>query len=198
LLTVLVFTVYFLLDLPRLRHGAVRLFPVDRRARYGAMVDVVVDKVGTYMIGRLAIGLIGGVVAGIALTALRIPYALPLAVTIGLLDLIPLVGHPVGSVIAVLVALATVPLWPNTVALVVLLLAYQQVENYLLAPRILSQSVEISSSAVLLATLLGATILGLVGALMAIPIAAAVKVLLVQQIDEHEATARRLSGPPGT
>src|SRR5207247_7627733 len=61
-LTVLVFTVYFLLDLPRLRHGVVRLFPVDRRARYGAMVGGVVAKVGTYMIGRLAIGLMGGVV----------------------------------------------------------------------------------------------------------------------------------------
>jgi predicted PurR-regulated permease PerM len=188
-LTVLVFTVYFLLDLPRLRRGVVRLFTVDRRARYGAMVDVMVDKVGTYMIGRLAIGLLGGVVAGIALAVLRVPYALPLAILIGLLDVIPLLGHPLGSVIAVLVALLTVPLWPTTVVLIVVLLAYQQVENYLIGPRILGHSVEISSAAVLLATLLGAAILGVVGALMAIPIAAAVKVLLVQQIDQHEATA---------
>jgi predicted PurR-regulated permease PerM len=188
-LTVLVFTVYFLLDLPRLRHGVVRLFPVDRRARYGAMVDVMVDKVGTYMIGRLAIGLMGGVVAGIALAVLRVPYALPLAIVIGLLDVIPLLGHPLGSVIAVLVALFTVPLWPTTVVLILVLLAYQQVENYLIGPRILGHSVEISSAAVLLATLLGAAILGVVGALMAIPIAAAVKVLLVQQIDQHEAAA---------
>src|SRR6266496_37845 len=69
-LTVLVFTISFLFDLPRLRRGIVRLFTVDRRARYTAMVDVVVDKVGTYMIGRLTIGLIGGVVAGIALAGL--------------------------------------------------------------------------------------------------------------------------------
>jgi predicted PurR-regulated permease PerM len=188
-LTVVVFTIYFLLDLPRLRHGVVRLFTVDRRVRYAAMVDIVVDKVGTYMMGRLTIGLIGGVVAGIALAALGIPYALPLAILIGLLDVIPLLGHPVGTVIAVLVALVTVPLWPTTVALVAILLAYQQFENYLIAPRVLSQSVEISSAAVLLATLVGAATLGLVGALMAIPIAAAVKVLLVQQIDQHEATA---------
>jgi predicted PurR-regulated permease PerM len=189
LLTVLVFTVYFLLDLPRLRRGVVRLFTVDRRPRYGAMVDIVVDKVGTYMIGRLAIGLIGGVVAGIALAVLGVPYALPLAIVIGLLDVIPLLGHPVGSVLAVLVALLTVPLWPTTVVLILVLLAYQQVENYLIGPRILGHSVEISSAAVLLATLLGAAVLGVVGALMAIPIAAAVKVLLVQQIDQHEAAA---------
>ena len=189
MLTVLVFTIYFLLDLPRLRRGVVRLFTVDRRARYGAMVDIMVDKVGSYMIGRLAIGLLGGAVAGIALAALRVPYALPLAILIGLLDVIPLLGHPVGTVVAVLVALFTVPLWPTTVLLVVVLLAYQQVENYLIGPRILGHSVEISPAAVLLATLLGAAILGVVGALMAIPIAAAVKVLLVQQIDQHEAAA---------
>jgi predicted PurR-regulated permease PerM len=188
-LTVLVFTVYFLLDLPRLRRGVVRLFTVDRRARYGAMVDIVVDKVGAYMIGRLAIGLLGGVVAGIALAVLRVPYALPLAILIGLLDVIPLLGHPVGSVIAILVALVTVPLWPTTAVLAVVLLAYQQVENYLIGPRILGHTVEISSAAVLLATLVGGAILGVVGALMAIPIAAAVKVLLVQQIDQHEAAA---------
>jgi predicted PurR-regulated permease PerM len=187
LLTVLVFTIYFLLDLPRLRRGVVRLFTVDRRARYAAMVDIVVDTVGAYMIGRLAIGLLGGLVAGIALAVLRVPYALPLAILIGLLNVIPLLGHPVGSVIAILVALFTVPLWPTTVLLILVLLAYQQVENYLIAPRILGHTVEISSAAVLLATLLGAAILGVVGALMAIPIAAAVKVLLVQQIDQHEA-----------
>ena len=192
-LTVLVFTVYFLLDLPRLRRGVVRLFTVDRRARYGAMVDIVVDKVGAYMIGRLAIGLLGGVVAGIALAVLRVPYALPLAILIGLLDVIPLLGHPVGSVIAILVALVTVPLWPTTAVLAVVLLAYQQVENYLIGPRILGHTVEISSAAVLLATLVGGAILGVVGALMAIPIAAAVKVLLVQQIDQHEAAAAAAS-----
>jgi predicted PurR-regulated permease PerM len=87
------------------------------------------------------------------------------------------------------VALLTVPLWPTTVVLIAVLLGYQQIENYLIGPRILGHSVEISSAAVLLATLLGAAILGVVGALMAIPIAAAVKVLLVQQIDQHEATA---------
>ena len=141
------------------------------------------------MIGRLAIGLLGGVVAGIALAVLRVPYALPLAILIGLLNVIPLLGHPVGSVIAILVALLTVPLWPTTIVLIAVLLGYQQIETYLIGPRILGHSVEISSAAVLLATLLGAAVLGVVGALMAIPIAAAVKVLLVQQIDQHEATA---------
>ncbi|HZD37604.1 MAG TPA: AI-2E family transporter [Actinomycetes bacterium] len=188
-LTVVVFTVYFLLDLPRLRHGVVRLFPVDRRQRYGRMVDIMVTKVGDYMIGRLAIGFIAGLVAFAALSVLGVPYPLPLAIFIALLDLIPLIGHPIGSVAALIMALITKGLWPTTVLLGIVFLVYQQIENYFIGPRVLRHSVDISAAAVLLAALIGAAILGVVGALIAIPIAAALKVVLVQQIDQHEANA---------
>ncbi|HZD71745.1 MAG TPA: AI-2E family transporter [Actinomycetes bacterium] len=188
-LTVVVFTVYFLLDLPRLRHGVVRLFPVDRRQRYGRVVDIMVTKVGDYMIGRLAIGFIAGLVAFAALSLLGVPYPLPLAIFIALLDLIPLIGHPIGSVAALVVALITKDLWPTTVLLGIVFLVYQQIENYFIGPRVLRHSVDISAAAVLLAALIGAAILGVVGALIAIPVAAALKVVLVQQIDQHEATA---------
>ena len=188
-LTVVVFTVYFLLDLPRLRRGLVRLFPVERRERYGHIADIMVEKVGDYMIGRLVIAFIGGSVAFVILEFLRIPYPLPLAIFIALLDLIPLLGHPIGSVAAVLAALVTKGFWPTTVLLIVLLVCYQQVENYLIAPRVLRHSVDISPAAVLLAALVGAAMLGVIGALVAIPIAAAFKVVLVRQIDQYEAEA---------
>jgi len=188
-LTVVVFTVYFLLDLPRLRHGVVRLFPVDRRERYGRVVDIMVNKVGDYMIGRLAIGFIAGVVAFAGLSALGVPYPLPLAIFIALLDLIPLIGHPISSVAALIVALITKDLWPTTVLLAIIFLVYQQIENYFIGPRVLRHSVDISAAAVLLTALIGAAILGVVGALVAIPIAAALKVVLVQQIDHYEAKA---------
>jgi predicted PurR-regulated permease PerM len=188
-LTVVVFTVYFLLDLPRLRRGVVRVFTVDRRDRYGAVVDIMVTKVGDYMIGRLLIAFIGGMVAFVGLEIFHVPYPLPLAILIGLLDLIPLLGHPIGAAVAVVVSVATKGLWPATVLLAVYFVVYQQVENYLIAPRILRHSVDISAVAVLLAALIGATVLGIVGALVAIPVAAAVKVVLAQQIAEHEATA---------
>jgi predicted PurR-regulated permease PerM len=186
---VVVFTVYFLLDLPRLRRGVVRVFTVDRRERYGAVVDIMVTKVGDYMIGRLLIAFVGGLVAFIGLELFGVPYPLPLAILIGLLDLIPLIGHPIGAVVAVAVSLATRGLWPVTVLLAAFFVVYQQAENYLIAPRILRHSVDISAVAVLLAALVGATVLGIVGALVAIPVAAAVKVVLAQQIAEHEATA---------
>jgi predicted PurR-regulated permease PerM len=193
-LTVVVFTVYFLLDLPRLRHGVVRLFPVDRRERYGRVVDIMVNKVGDYMIGRLTIGFIAGVVAFAGLQALGVPYPLPLAIFIALLDLIPLIGHPIGSVAALIVALITKGLWPTTVLLGIIFLVYQQIENYFIGPRVLRHSVDISAAAVLLAALIGAAILGVVGALVAIPVAAAFKVVLVQQIDHYE--ARAATDPP--
>jgi len=152
-------------------------------------VDIMVNKVGDYMIGRLAIGFIAGVVAFAALEALGVPYPVPLAIFIALLDLIPLIGHPIGSVAALLVALITKGLWPTTVLLLVIFVVYQQVENYFIGPRVLKHSVDISAAAVLLAALIGAAILGVIGALIAIPIAAAVKVVLVQQIDHYEAKA---------
>ena len=188
-LTVLVFTVYFLLDLPGLRRGVVRVFTVDRRDRYGAVVEIMVTKVGDYMIGRLLIAFVGGLVAFVGLEIFHVPYPLPLAILIGLLDLIPLIGHPIGAAAAVVVAAATRGLWPVTVLLAAFFVVYQQAENYLIAPRILRHSVDISAVAVLLAALVGATVLGIVGALVAIPVAAAVKVVLAQQIAEHEATA---------
>jgi len=187
-LTVVVFTVYFLLDLPRLRHSVVRLFPVDRRERYSRVVDIMVNKVGDYMIGRLAIGFIAGVVAFAALQALGVPYPLPLAIFIALLDLIPLIGHPIGSVAALIVALITKGLWPTTVLLAIIFVVYQQLENYFIGPRVMRHSVDISAAAVLLAALVGAAILGVIGALVAIPVAAAVKVVLVQQLDNYEAS----------
>ena len=188
-LTVLVFTVYFLLDLPRLRREVVRVFTVDRRERYAAVVEIMVTKVGDYMIGRLLIAFVGGLVAFVGLEVFHVPYPLPLAILIGLLDLIPLIGHPIGAAVAVVVSVVTKGLWPTTVLLAVFFIVYQQAENYLIAPRILRHSVDISAVAVLLAALVGATVLGIVGALVAIPLAAAVKVVLAQQIAEHEATA---------
>jgi predicted PurR-regulated permease PerM len=142
------------------------------------IVNVVVDKVGGYMIGNLIISVFAGVATFIALVALRVPYALPLAVTVAIADLIPLIGATLGAAICGLVALFTQGFWPATVLVVVFFIVYQQAENYLIAPRVLRNTVDLSSVAVLLAALLGGTALGLVGALMAIPIAAAIKVLV--------------------
>jgi predicted PurR-regulated permease PerM len=186
-LLVLVLTVYFMADLPRLRRGLVRLFSRRYRRPVNDAVNVVIDKVGSYMIGNLIISGIAGVSALAALEALRIPFALPLAVFVAVTDLIPLIGAAIGAIVAVIVALATTDLWPHAIVLGLFFLLYQQLENYLIAPRVLRGTVAIPALAVLLAALLGGTILGLVGALIAIPLAAAVKVIMTPVLRARDA-----------
>src|SRR5919112_6087335 len=194
-LTVLVFTLYFMADMPRIRAGLVRLFPVSRRPRAREVIDLVVDKVGGYMIGNIIISLIAGVVAFIAFTLLGVPFPVPLAFVVALCDLIPMIGATLGAVIGVTVALFTTQLWPTTVLVAAFFLAYQQLENYLIAPRVLKTTVELGAAAVLISGLIGATVLGLVGALMAIPVAAAFSVLLNERLVAHETAAGITPGP---
>jgi len=164
-LLVIVLTIYFMVDLPRLRRGLVRLFPYERRPKVAQAVNVMVDKVGSYMIGNLLISLVAGLTSFLVLWALDVPFALPLAVFVAITDLIPLVGATIGAAGCMVVALFTVDLWPNATLLALFFLAYQQLENYLIAPRILKNTVDLSSIAVLLAALIGGTILGVVGAM---------------------------------
>ena len=194
-LTVLVFTVYFMADMPRIRTGVVRLFPVDRRPRVRQVVDLVVDKVGGYMIGNIIISLIAGVASFIAFSILGVPFAVPLAFIVALCDLIPMIGATLGAIIGVTVALFSTSLWP-TVLVAAFFVGYQQLENYLIAPRVLKTTVELGAAAVLIAGLIGATVLGLVGALMAIPVAAAFNVLLNERLLAHE-TAAGVGPVPG-
>jgi predicted PurR-regulated permease PerM len=192
-LTVLVFTVYFMADMPRIRSGLVRLFPVSRRPQARQVVDLVVDKVGGYMIGNIIISLIAGVVSFIAFTILGVRFAVPLAFVVAICDLIPMIGATLGAMIGVTVALFSSGVWPTTVLVAAFFIAYQQLENYLIAPRVLKTTVELGAAAVLIAGLIGATILGLVGALMAIPIAAAFNVLLNERLTAHETAAEAVA-----
>jgi predicted PurR-regulated permease PerM len=188
-LTVLVFTVYFMADLPRIRTGVVRLFPMERRARASQVLDLLVDKVGGYMIGNIIISIIAGIASFVVFAVLGVPFPVPLAFVIAICDLIPMIGATLGAVIGVTVALFTTDIWPTTVLVAAFFVAYQQLENYLIAPRVLKTTVELGAAAVLIAGLVGATVLGLVGALMAIPVAAAFNVLLHERLLAHETAA---------
>ena len=186
-LTVTVLTIYFLVDLPRLQRSAVLLFPRAHRARFGRIADVLVDKVGSYMLGNILVSFVAGLAAFAALTALRVPFAVPLAFVVAVTDLIPMIGATIGAVVCIAVALLATRLWPTTVLVAAFFVVYQQLENYLIAPRIMRRPVQLSPAAVLLAGLIGGTVLGLVGALMAIPITAGLKVLLTERLQARDA-----------
>ena len=177
-LLVVVLAIYFMADLPRLRRSIVRLFPKRHRPRVSHATTVMIDKVGAYMIGNLLISLIAGVSAFITMMILGVPFALPLAVAVAIADLIPLIGATIGAAVCVLVAFATTDLWPNTIVLIAFFLIYQQFENYFIQPRVMRNAVDLPSVAVLMAALIGASVLGVIGALIAIPVAAAVRVVV--------------------
>ena len=171
---------------PGLRRSLVRLFPKRHRRPVNDAVNIVIDKVGSYMIGNLLISLAAGLASFAVFAALGVPFAVPLAFAVALCDLIPMIGATLGAVICVLAALLTTDLWPTTVVVAIFFVAYQQLENYLIAPRILRHTVSLSAAAVLLAGLIGGTVLGLIGALMAIPIAAGLKVVLAERLQARD------------
>ncbi len=179
LITVLVLTIYFLLSFSRLREGTLRLIPQSRRARAQQLADPIIGKIGSYIEGQIVIALLSGVLAFLFLTVLGVPFSIALALWVFLAGLVPLVGATIGAVPAVIVAFfSSVGVG---IAVVVYFLIYQQVENYLVAPRIMNAAVDVSPAAVLLAALIGGTLLGFIGALMAIPVAASIK-LITQEV----------------
>jgi len=173
-------------DMPRLERGLVRLFPRRRRHHASRIVSVVVDKVGAYMIGNLAISLVAGIASYLCLRFVGVPYAWPLAIAVAITDLIPMIGATLGAVICTVVSLLTVGIWPKSVIVLLFLIGYQQLENYVIAPRIMRNAVDLAPVSVLLVALIGGTLLGLVGALMAIPIAAAAKVVMTPMLDDDD------------
>lgn len=177
--TVAILTVYFMLDLPKLIGGAAKLVSRTRRQRIQRLADAVFGRISGYLVGQLGVSLVAGVTSIIALTLLGVPYSVPLGIWVGLSALIPMVGATLGAIPAVVVAFLHSPL--TGIGAVVFFLVYQQVENYVVSPRVMRHAVDISPAAVILAALVGGTLLGFVGALLAIPLAASLKVI-VQEV----------------
>ncbi len=174
-LTVIVLALYLLASLDALKHTAYRLVPRSRRQRFSLLADEVLDRIGGYLLGNLATSVVAGTTAFVFFVVVGIPYPFPLAVVIALTGLIPLVGATIGSVVAVLVAfLVSVPVGFATVAFS---FVYQQFENFVLAPRIMRRTIDVSPLATIVAALVGATLLGIFGALLAVPVAASIQII---------------------
>jgi predicted PurR-regulated permease PerM len=175
-LIVLALTVYFLADMPRLKASVYRCVPQSRRARVTLIGDDILSKVGMFVLGNLLTSLVAGVATFIWLEIFQVPYALLLALFVALMDLVPVVGSSVAGIAIVLVAL-TVSL-PIGLATVGFVLVYRIFEDYVLVPRIMGKAVEVPSVITLIAVTIGATLLGIIGALIAIPVAAALRLVL--------------------
>lgn len=178
--TVLVLTVYLLADLPRIRRLAYRLTPASRRPRVILIGDEISAKVGRYVLGNLLTSLIAGVGTFIWLLAFGVPYPIVLGIMVAIFDLIPVVGSTIAGVVVSLIAL-TVSL-PIAIATAIFYVVYRLLEDYLIVPRVMGRAVEIPATATIVAVLIGGTAFGLLGALVAIPAAAAIDILLRETV----------------
>ena len=178
-LVVIVLTVYFLVDMPRIRTNLYRLVPHSRRPRAILIGDEVFAKVGAYVLGNVLISVIAGAATFVWLMAFDVPYPLLLGIFVALLDLVPVVGSTIAGVVVAAVAL-TVSL-PVCIATTVFFVVFRLLEDYLLVPRIIGRAVKVPALITVVAVLIGGALLGIVGALVAIPIAAAVQ-LLTQEV----------------
>jgi len=174
-LTVLVLTIYFMAAFERIKRGAYRLVPETRRERVSLLTDEILTKVGAYMVGALAIAVLAGTSTWVLVMVLGLAYPFALAVVVAVLDLIPQIGATLGAVVVSLVGLAD-SLTAGIVCAVFFVI-YQQVENYLIYPNVMRRSVKVSDVAALVAALLGAALFGVIGALAAIPMVAAVQLI---------------------
>ena len=175
-LTVLVLTLYFLSSLPSVTKIFYRLAPASRRERVSKIGDAIISRVGAFVGSQVLIAALAAIFVFFLSLGLNLPYAAALGMVILFVALIPLVGHFIGASIVILVALTESP----TKALLALILytLYVQIENYIITPRIMKRSLSIPGLVTILAALLGTSLLGLVGGLLAVPIAAAVLLIM--------------------
>jgi predicted PurR-regulated permease PerM len=177
LITILVMTFFMLKDGNRLLTFIARQVGPERGARLESVSEDVYRAVTGYVAGNVLISVVAGLGAYVMMKILGIPFAVPLAVLVALLDLIPLVGSTIaGAVVALVAAIVGFP--GKLIAWVVYLIVYQQVENNVLQPVVYRRTVRIHPLLVIVAVLIGGTLLGVLGALLAIPIAATVQILV--------------------
>lgn len=177
---VTVLTLYFLASLPTIMGAAYRLAPESKRQRVSDLGNRIVANVGGYVSGAFIVAFCAGISSLVFLMVVGLgEYAVALAAVVALLDVIPMIGATIGAVIVTAIGFATDP--KIGLACLIFYVVYQQVENYLIYPKVMSRSVDIPGSLIVVAALIGAALLGVVGALLAIPTAAAV-LLVVREV----------------
>ena len=178
---VLILMIYFVASLGNIKRATYQLVPASTRPKFIDLTEQISDAVGRYVMGQVSLALINGVVSFIFLTAIGVKYSALLAFIAFLGSLIPLVGTLSASVIIILSTLLFMGADWHVIVVAIWYIVYMQVEAYVLNPRIMTRAVKVPGVVVVIAALVGGTLLGVLGALIAIPVAAAV-ILIIQQV----------------
>lgn len=178
----LVLTFYLILERESLENKVASLF-IGREERVKALIVKIEEKLGSWFRGQLFLSLIIGILSYIGLIILNMPYALPLAVVAGVLEVIPVIGPIVSAIPAVLIALTFSPILSIGVAAMYFVI--QQLENHLIVPQVMNRVVGLNPLMVILAIAVGSRLLGFAGALLAVPITVVIQVVAAEIIEEQ-------------
>jgi len=191
-LTIGLFTFYLVADGPRVRRAVCSVLPPRRQREILDAWEIAIDKTGGFLYSRLLLAAISAFFAFIALMLLGVPFALPLALWMGLVSqFIPVVGTYIGAAVPLLVMLLSDP-WSALIFLIYVVV-YQQIENYLLSPRITARTMQLHPAVAFFAALAGAAISGILGAFMALPAAAVIQATVSSYLTRHEVVETRLT-----
>jgi predicted PurR-regulated permease PerM len=175
--TLLILSLYFLVALPTIKNTIVRLNPASRRDRASYLTDQIFLRISSYISGTFVVALIAGVLSFIFLMIIGLrEYALALAVLVAVLDIIPLIGATLAAVVVVIIAFTQSA--TMGIAALIFYALYQQFENYVVQPRVFSKSVDVPGAVVVIAALVGGALLGIIGALLSVPVAAVILLIL--------------------
>ncbi|CAN5870506.1 AI-2E family transporter [soil metagenome] len=198
--TLLLLTPYFAVAFPGMKSALFRLTRRSNREDFVFVVNRAVDLTSNYIVGNLAISLMAAATSFVAFLLLGLPYPLALATWVGIMDLIPAIGALIGMI--PVIAVASQLGGQKLLFSVVFLLLYQQFENYVIAPRVMKKAVNLNPALVIISLLVGGSLAGLVGALLALPVAALIKVLLTRVLrprpDGNGSPGTRRTGIPAT
>lgn len=178
-LVVVVLTLYFLSSLPHMKYWAYRLAPRSRRPRIEALSEQITSSVGHYVMGQSFVAALNGAVAFTALAIAGAPFAVLLAAIAAFMAFIPLVGAAIGGTLLTLVSLLIS--WQTAAVFAAIYFVYLQIEAYVISPRVMARAVSVPAAVAVIAVIAGGALLGVLGALMAIPLAAAL-LLLVREV----------------
>ena len=195
LFSILVITFFLLMDGKRITSWIYGQLPRHRRDRLQRIADDAQSAITGYVFGNVVISILAAVVTYITLTILDVPFALPLAILFGFFDLVPLVGATIGGIlVGIVVAFVDFP--TGLIVWAGVLILYQQVENNIIQPLIYKRTVEVHPLVVIVAILVGGSLLGVLGALVAIPIAATIQSILKDLYTYRRADQERRGEPP--
>jgi predicted PurR-regulated permease PerM len=177
LFSILVMTFFFVKDGDRMLRFLYRNVKPERAARLRALADDISDAISGYVFGNFAISVLAGLVTYLTLLILDVPFRIPLAILFGFFDLVPLVGATLGGIlVGIVVAFVSFP--GGLIVWVAVLLVYQQIENHVIQPVVYGRAVALHPLIVIIAILIGGSLLGVLGALAAIPAAAAIQAVV--------------------